>query len=74
MIFSVLIISYSIPVDTKCIIDQTPFVLHASGKHVPKKPHLHIEKTGVCRGIHNFLIFDPKHTLWVLVRTAAGTC
>ena len=25
-------------------------------------------KTGVCRGIPNFLIFDPKHTLWVLAR------
>ena len=27
-------------------------------------------KTGVYRGISNFLIFDPKHSLWVLVRTA----
>ena len=26
----------------------------------------------VCRGIPNFLIFDPKHTLWVLVRTASA--
>ena len=28
---------------------------------------LYIEKTGVCRGIPIFLIFDPKHRLWVLV-------
>ena len=27
-------------------------------------------KTGVCRGIPIFLIFTPKHRLWVLVRTA----
>ena len=28
-------------------------------------------KIGVCRGIPTFLIFDPKHRLWVLVRTAS---
>ena len=27
-------------------------------------------KTGVYRGVPNFLIFDPKHTLWVFLRTA----
>ena len=36
----------------------------------PLKPHFY-KLTGVCRGIPNFLIFDPKHTLWVLVRTAS---
>ena len=25
-----------------------------------------------CRDIHNFLTFDPKHTLWVLVITASA--
>ena len=29
-------------------------------------------KTGVCRGIPNFLIFDPKHTMWVVVRNRLG--
>ena len=28
-------------------------------------------KTGVYRGIHYFLIFAPKHRLWILVRTAS---
>ena len=28
-------------------------------------------KTGAYRGIHFFLIFAPKHRLWVLVRTAS---
>ena len=28
-------------------------------------------KTGVCKGITIFHIFDPKHRLWVPVRTAA---
>ena len=35
------------------------------------KSLFYIEKTGVCRGIPNFLIFDPKHTLSVLIRTAS---
>ena len=48
----------------------------SSGKHVPAmytplNPTF-IEKTGVCRGTPIFLIFDPKHTLWVLVRTASA--
>ena len=47
-----------------------------SGKHVcemytPHTPLLY-SKTGVIRGIHIFLIFDPKHRLWVLVRTASA--
>ena len=33
----------------------------------PKTPCLY--KTAVCRGIPIFLIFAPKHRLWVLVRT-----
>ena len=46
----------------------------SSGKHVhvmntPHTPLLN-SKTGVCRAIPFFLIFDPKHTVWVLVRTA----
>ena len=46
-----------------------------SGKHVrvmytPLNPFCYI-KTGVCRGIPIFLIFAPKHRLWVLVRTAS---
>ena len=28
-------------------------------------------KIGVCRGIPIFLIFDPKHRWWVLVRTTS---
>ena len=47
----------------------------ASGKHIreintPHTPLLY-SKTGVCRGIPIFLIFAPKHRLWVLVRTAS---
>ena len=36
-------------------------------------PHFPLlySKTGVCRGIPIFLIFAPKHRLWVLVRTAS---
>ena len=36
----------------------------------PNTPLLH-SKTGVCRGIPIFLIFAPKHRLWVLIRTAS---
>ena len=43
-------------------------------KH-PLTPHFCIVKlglrTGVYRGILSFLIFAPKHRLWVLVRTAS---
>ena len=34
-------------------------------------PVLLYSKTGVYRGITIFLIFDPKHRLWVLVRTTS---
>ena len=36
----------------------------------PQTPVLY-SKTGVCRGILIFLIFAPKHRLWVLVRAEA---
>ena len=38
---------------------------------LPQTPLLY-SKTGVCRGIPIFLIFAPKHRLWVLVRTRRG--
>ena len=38
-------------------LDQT------SGKHV-REMYTPLN-LGVCRGIPNFLIFDPKHALWV---------
>ena len=49
---------------------------YTSGKHVrvmytPRTPLLY-SKTGVFRGIPIFLIFAPKHRLWVLVRTASA--
>ena len=31
----------------------------------------YIDKTGVYRGLHYFIIFALKHILWVLVRTAS---
>ena len=40
-------------------------------KEDPLTPHFYIEKTGVYRGVHYFLIFALKHRLWVLVRTAS---
>ena len=40
----------------KCILPQTPLLY---------------SKTGVCMGIPIFHIFDPKHSLWVLVRTTS---
>ena len=44
----------------------------SSGKHVREMytPLNLTNKTGVCRGIPTFLIFDLKHRLWVLIRTA----
>ena len=42
-----------------------------SVKCIPANTPLLYSKTTVCRGIPNFLIFHPKHTLWVLVRTAS---
>ena len=42
-----------------------------SVKSKPPQTPLLYSKTGVCRGISIFLIFAPKHRLWVLVRTAS---
>ena len=39
--------------------------------HVSLRIPLLYGKTGVYRGIHIFLNFDPKHRVWVLVRTAS---
>ena len=36
----------------------------------PLKPHCYIEKLGYAGVYLFFLIFAPKHRLWVLVRTA----
>ena len=38
----------------------------------PLEPHFYISKTGVYRGIPIFLIYAPKHRLWVFVRTASA--
>ena len=43
-----------------------------SMKCVPPQTPLLYNKTGECRGIAIFLIFAPKHRLWVLVRTASA--
>ena len=37
----------------------------------PLTPHFYIEKVGFTRVYIFFLIFAPKHRLWVLVRTAS---
>ena len=42
-----------------------------SVKCIPPHTPLLYSKTGVYRGIPIFLIFAPKHRLWVLVRTAS---
>ena len=44
--------------------------MKSSGKHVhvkytPSNPTIIYSKTGVCRGIPTFLIYDLKHRLWV---------
>ena len=39
-------------------------------KSIPLEPHFYIEKLGFSGVyLHTFLIFAPKHRLWVLVRT-----
>ena len=43
-----------------------------SVKCIPPYTPLLYSKAGVCRGIPIFLIFAPKHRLWVLVRTASA--
>ena len=49
---------------------QVASSLHVYAKYTPLYPPLY-SKTGVWRGIPIFLIFDPKHRLWVLIRTAS---
>ena len=44
-----------------------------SMQYIPPETLLLYKKTGVCRGIPVFLIFAPKHRLWVLVRTASAS-
>ena len=39
---------------------------------IPLEPHFYIVKLGVYMDVHFFLIFAPKHRLWVLVRTASA--
>ena len=39
-------------------------------QYIPLKPHFYIAKLGYA-GLYLFLIFVPKHRLWVLVRTAS---
>ena len=41
-----------------------------SVQYIPIIPHFYNSKIWVCRGIPIFLIFDPKHKLWVPVKTA----
>ena len=51
------------------------FIVHQenmSVKCIPPRTPLLNSKTGVCEGISIFLIFAPKHRLWVLVRTASA--
>ena len=55
-------------------------IIQLKGKHqenmsvqsIPTQTPLLYSKTGVCRGIPIFLIFAPKHRLWVFVRTASA--
>ena len=42
-----------------------------SVQRIPPYTPLLYSKTGVCRDIPIFVIFAPKHRLWVLVRTAS---
>ena len=55
------------------IVLQNILIHHAnmSVKCIPPYTPLLYSKTGVYRGILFFLIFAPKHRLWVLVRTEA---
>ena len=47
------------------------FMLRVCAMYTPLNPNFYKEKIGFAGDIPNFLIFDPKHTLWVhvLVRT-----
>ena len=39
---------------------------------IPLIPHFYMAKLGFGGGIPGFLIFGPKHRLWVLIRTRQG--
>ena len=50
-------------------------ILHQENMPVPVYPikhHFYIVKLGYAVGIPIFVIFAPKHRLWVLVRTASA--
>ena len=49
----------------RCHQEKTPMWF------LPPRTPLLYSKTGVCRGIRNFLISTLKHRLWVLVRIAS---
>ena len=44
---------------------------HVREMYTTLNPTFIYSKTGACWGIPIFLIFDPKHRFWVLVRTAS---
>ena len=45
-----------------------------SVKCIPHQTPLYVEKLGFAGVYQFFLIFDPKHALCVLIRTAVLTC
>ena len=45
-----------------------------SVKYIPPDTPLLYSENGVCRAIPMFLIFDPKHRLWVHVGGVVLTC
>ena len=45
-----------------------------SMSYIPSYTPLLYSKTGVCKGVCLFLIFDPKHRLCVLVGKEVLTC
>ena len=69
---------YLMPVGTRyCIcadsFDATGHIRKTCPCNVyPLKPHFYIGKLGFAGVYLFFLIFDPKNTLWVLVRTASS--
>ena len=69
-----------LPLMIKMLLSGTIYVIRATNHQEnmsvqyipPYTPPTFNSKTGVCRGIPVFLIFAPKHRLWVLVRTASA--
>ena len=58
-----------------CLYNIYSLIPHQENMSVyslPPQIALLYSETGVCRGIPIFLIFAPKHRLWVLVRTASN--